>query len=408
MGLYKRCRHRGRQRDRCPCPWWGSFRGDRVSLSKWANQDVGSKEEAQAILDKMRTAIRAGTFDPKGQVIPPAPVESLTFRKFAEKFKKREVADRPSAETTAYRLPALIAFFGDRPLKDITASDAEDFLDALRQPTRFHPKHKADRVRQPSTINRWRALLVRMFSWAVEKDYLERNPFTKPGIRKSLLPRGPENDPRTRRLQGDEAQRLAAAAGQRLRLLINFACLTGMRKGEMLSLTWADVDLERGWINLKGRNTKSGKPRSLAINPQLKAILDFLRTDANGDDKPATCAVLSNECSEPIRSFDTAWKIARAKAGLKDLRWHDLRREFGSRFLEAGGHLIQAQQLLGHADPGMTRRYLNLGDESLKAAQQRMTAPMDLGIPESADVSQSLHNPAGVEPDACPVPPRIC
>ena len=52
MGLYKRCKHRGRQRDRCPCPWWGSFRGDRVSLSKWANQEVDSKDEARAILDE--------------------------------------------------------------------------------------------------------------------------------------------------------------------------------------------------------------------------------------------------------------------------------------------------------------------------------------------------------------------
>ena len=404
MGLYKRCEHKGRQRDRCQCPWWGSFRKDRVSLSKWANQDVGSKDAARAILDEMRAAVRAGTFDPKGRTVAPPAVEALTFRKFAKKFFEREVAGRPSAETTGYRLPRLIAYFGDRPLKDITASDAEDFLETLRQPARFHPKHKADRVRQPSTLNRWRALLVRMFSWAVEKDYLERSPFNKPGIRKSLVGRSQENDPRSRRLVGDEATRLVNAANPMLKLFIKIAIHTGMRRGEMLALTWADLEARPGWIHLKAQNTKAKKERYIPIHPTVQAVLDFLRMDANGKKKPLHAAVFSNEVGEPIKGFATAWKNARKKADLVDFRWHDLRREFGSRLLEAGGHLIQAQELLGHSDPKMTRRYLNLGDESLMTAVSRLKDPTETptpaeAIPDQSEDSHSLHNPAEVEPD---------
>lgn len=71
MGLYKICEHKGRMRDRCEHGWWGSFRGIRVSLSKWGNRDIQTTAEAQAVLDEVRTAIRAGIFDARG----PAPRE---------------------------------------------------------------------------------------------------------------------------------------------------------------------------------------------------------------------------------------------------------------------------------------------------------------------------------------------
>ena len=48
MGLYKLCNHRKRERDRCDHQWWGSFRGLRVSLNRWANRDINTKAEAYA------------------------------------------------------------------------------------------------------------------------------------------------------------------------------------------------------------------------------------------------------------------------------------------------------------------------------------------------------------------------
>jgi hypothetical protein len=65
MGLYKLFGHKGRQRDRCEHPWWGTFRGHRESLSRWANRDIHSKTEALAVLDDVRAAIRSGTFEPR-------------------------------------------------------------------------------------------------------------------------------------------------------------------------------------------------------------------------------------------------------------------------------------------------------------------------------------------------------
>ncbi len=63
MGLYKICTHKGRARDRCEHAWWGSFRGQRVSLPKWTNREIDSKAEADIALDELRGAIRDGTYD---------------------------------------------------------------------------------------------------------------------------------------------------------------------------------------------------------------------------------------------------------------------------------------------------------------------------------------------------------
>src|SRR5438128_10023818 len=90
MGLYKICEHRGRARDRCDHTWWGSFRGLRVSLSKWTNREISCKAEGAAALDELRRAIRKGTFDGRG--LEPRPdVTKLTLREFADIYKQRHV-----------------------------------------------------------------------------------------------------------------------------------------------------------------------------------------------------------------------------------------------------------------------------------------------------------------------------
>src|SRR5690349_8906238 len=59
MGLYKLCDHRDRVRDRCEHVWWARFRHVRVSLNKWANRDIRTKTEAEAVYDDLRHAVRA-------------------------------------------------------------------------------------------------------------------------------------------------------------------------------------------------------------------------------------------------------------------------------------------------------------------------------------------------------------
>jgi len=78
----KICEYKGRLRDRCELAWWGSFRGIRVSLARWANREIHSKAEAQAVLDEMRTAIRSGAFDPRRRTS--REVTPMTFCELSE------------------------------------------------------------------------------------------------------------------------------------------------------------------------------------------------------------------------------------------------------------------------------------------------------------------------------------
>jgi hypothetical protein len=74
MGIYKRCSHGRRERDRCSDPWYASFKLSgrprvRVALAKWSGTEVETKGQAQAVFDDLKTAARTGTFDPRGGAV---------------------------------------------------------------------------------------------------------------------------------------------------------------------------------------------------------------------------------------------------------------------------------------------------------------------------------------------------
>lgn len=157
-------------RDRCEHAWC-SFRGIRVSLPKWANHDIHTKAEAQAVLDEVRTAIRQGTFDPRGQA--PREVSPMTFREFAESYKERHaVAKRLSlARTIDWRIRPLLERFGDWALSEIKTADIEDFIADLRK-SRLVGKVAEERCLAAGSANRTIELLRHMLNWAVGREYL--------------------------------------------------------------------------------------------------------------------------------------------------------------------------------------------------------------------------------------------
>jgi integrase len=374
MGLYKLCCHRGRARDRCEHAWWGSFQHKgqlhRASLAKWAASDVRSKAEAEALLDRMRQAIRSGSFDNSRAVQADA---ALTFKAFAAIYVERYVQANAlaSADTIEYRMAPLLRHFGGKLLRDIRTADIEDFIADLRLPSPLASHHKTTRVRRPATINRYLSLLKHMFNWAVGREYLERTPFRQ-GTQ-NLIPMEQEDNRRHRRLSPEEEARLLEAAAGLLKPLIIAALDTGMRRGEMLALTWADVDARPGWLRLRGATTKSGRTRWVPVSTtRLEAVLGFLRLDAAGGQKPADGWVFSNEVGAPIRYFKRPWLAACRVAHVTDLRWHDLRHEYASRLVEHGVPLSQVRDLLGHASIVTTERYDNQKPEALMAAAKRL------------------------------------
>jgi integrase len=145
-----------------------------------------------------------------------------------------------------------------------------------------------------------------------------------------------------------------------LRALIIGALSTGCRVGELLTLQWQDVQIDsRGRFRalvLRAGKTKTGTLRIVPVGQRLAAVLEMLRTDPEGEDLPGDAFVFGDEIGQSISSVKTAWRTACAHAGIEDLHFHDLRREFACRLLESRAELHDVRDFLGHANITTTSR----------------------------------------------------
>ena len=368
------------------------------------------KTEADAVLDDLRKAVRAGTFDKRG-VEPPREVSPLTFRQLAEVYKERHVFAKGLAigKTINYRLKPLIDQFGERPIAEIRTADVEDFIADLRKPRIVN--RRPNRTLTNASINRSIELLRHMLNWAIGRGYLDRTPFRR-GT-ETLIRKLHEDNRRRRRLTEVEETRLLEVAPPFLRSMIITALDTGMRQGEMLALRFGDIDWERQVIVLRGETTKSRKSHPVPIaTARLRAVLEWLRLEADGQKKPDEALVFSDETGDPVGRFRTAWVTAVLKAhGVKpewkaygwtgltpecaeqfrriNLHWHDMRHEYASRLVEKGVPLAQVRDLLGHASITTTERYDNQKLESLQAAAARLESGKGFDAPSRADESRT-------------------
>lgn len=151
-----------------------------------------------------------------------------------------------------------------------------------------------------------------------------------------------------------------------LQFIVLFLIYTGARKREVLDARWRDIDWsQKSWRIPK---TKSGKVRHIPLSSGAMKLLEHLRLKVR-DGFLADQAIFANpKTGEPFVSFFFSWNNARVRAGLPDLRIHDLRHSFASYLVNAGRSLYEVQELLGHADIKTTSRYAHLSRERLVAA----------------------------------------
>jgi integrase len=221
--------------------------------------------------------------------------------------------------------------------------------------------------------NRDLALLRAMFNWAVLCGLLPRSPFRVGDVPAVRLAR---EEARSRRLQGDEPERLQAGAGG-LADLITAALETGCRKGELLSLQWHQVRFSpRAEIFLPAGKTKAKKDRRVPISSVLLPILQRRQLDPAGEPLSAEAYVFGDEIGRQRLSIKTAWALTLKRAKIVGLHFHDLRRECGSRWMDAGIPLATIQRWLGHANIAQTSTYLgaSLGADELdmRAYEERI------------------------------------
>uniref|UniRef100_A0A7C4VRC5 Site-specific integrase n=1 Tax=Desulfatirhabdium butyrativorans TaxID=340467 RepID=A0A7C4VRC5_9BACT len=252
---------------------------------------------------------------------------------------------------------------GMKPLKDISAFDCE------RIKKRMRTAGRADR-----TIEYVLAVLRQIFSYAKRfKIFMGENPL--------LTVTKPKYDNRKQRFLTPEETTLLMetlkAKNRQLYLMAMISLHCGLRAGEIFSLTWGDIDPEKGLLML--RDTKNSETRFAFMTESLKQELLTLTPG-----KPSEL-VFKDRSGKKITSISATWDRIVNGLGLNDgvedrrlkFTFHGLRHSFASNLVKIGVDLYRVQKLLGHRTPKMTLRYAHLGQDDLKDAIHQMEAAMN-------------------------------
>ena len=297
-----------------------------------------TKDDAEKALAKALLDVKEPKTEPAGITLKDAAARYL-----AAKARKKSLAEDKR------QLEHLKAAFGeDAPLSQITAARVSEYR-AQRLGTK---SVRTERVLTAAAINRPLALLRHLLRLAHEEWEVLA---AVPKIRLEKEPQG-----RTRWLEAEEEARLLAACAESLNkslsAIVTVALQTGLRKSELLELTWDRLDMTRGVIRLEV--TKSGKRREVPMRQVVYNALSTLPGPHEG-------------CVWPAGSIRTAFENAVTEAELEDFHFHDLRHTFASRYVMRGGSLPALQQILGHATLQMTMRYSHLSPKHLRDEMAR-------------------------------------
>ena len=261
---------------------------------------------------------------------------------FIEFFKNQYLtwSERQASYRTKKYYPNVIPdWFKKIPLSEISTRDIELLQGDLMKD------------KKPATVNRIIASIKHAMTKAYEWELIDETVYKK--IQRVKPLKGEVK--RLRFLSIDEIHKLIDAAEPHLKPIITVAVNTGMRRSEILNLTWQQVDLKHGFILLE--KTKNGERREIPMNEPVRQLLKQLFTNRRlNTDFVFVNPQTGKRLTEIKRSFHTACK----KAGITDFRFHDLRHTFASHLIMSGVDLKTVQELLRHKDIKMTLRYSHL------------------------------------------------
>jgi integrase len=208
----------------------------------------------------------------------------------------------------------------------------------------------------PWSVKRDIPALKSMLSKSVEWGYLDTHPLA--GLKQ---PKAADNS-RIRYLSDAEEKRLMKAltcegTPDYLRTIVILAMNTGLRRGELLKLDWASVDMDAKRLTVTAQTAKSAKTRHVPLNKKALAALTAWKEP---DDRVGAVFGLGD--------IKKSWKTLLTLAEVSDFRFHDLRHNFASKLVMAGIDLNTVRELLGHSDIRMTLRYAHLAPEHAAAA----------------------------------------
>ncbi len=363
---------------------WG--RGKRTTIGRYPVMTVEhARTQAQDLLNDSS----------KYGVSPAARMKSVTFNDFIDLHYAPWVeAERKAGKATVANLRAQFGdLFGMRPLADISTLVVEKF-----KATRLKGDLDAEvKPVKAATVNRDLDRLRAALNKAIEWKMLSVSPLGT--IKRS---KGGDST-RVRWLKADEEKRLrdallARELHRRLRRdtgntwatarrrpprpvwaddqytdhlmpLVLLALNTGLRRGELLALTWENVDIDRRQLRVAGSTAKSGRDRHVPLNAESRAVVERLKKYGTG-----TGLVFPGADGSAMTHVKRSWAGLLEDAKISDFHFHDCRHHFASKLAMAGVDLYAVKELLGHSDFAMTQRYAHLSQEHKAAAVEKLVA----------------------------------
>lgn len=256
---------------------------------------------------------------------------------------RRKVSGVRSLKPVLHYLDVLRDSFGSKLIRNITHSDIEDFKNKrLDTPSKRGERSIAD-------VNRTLALLRTMLRFAVQNSWLADSPFDKGEPLISL-----SDETKRERVLGfnEESRLLAACIDKRTHLKPILICAldTAMRKGELLSLTWRNIDFQARLIKIIATTTKTQTARNVGMTAR---VFDELEKLWEVSPKEADGLVFG------ITDFKRSFASACRDAEIKEFQFHDCRHTAITRMIQAGLSPMEVMKVSGHTQMNTFARYVN-------------------------------------------------
>jgi integrase len=328
-------------------------------------QSTGTHDRklAEAILGKIRVNIVEGRF------FDTLEEKQRTFAEMMEKYLKevtvRKGPKGPSRDRTS--LNHLLPSFGNLTLAEVSPK----LISAYKV-------RRREEGAAPATLNRELGLMRHAFNVGIKEwEWCRDNPVRRVAMEK-------ENNSRVRYLTDEEFERLLPECPDWLRPIILVARYTGMRRENIITLRWDQVNLFRKVVVLD--QTKNGDRLGIPLCEKVMEVFKSL----NKVRRLGSPYVFSVADGSHIRGDAVSMAFIRTcrRVGVLDFRFHDLRHTFASMLVQRGVDLYRVQRLLGHRDGRMTQRYAHLSPENLREAVEVLDQDCDRF---STNLAQSQH-----------------
>ena len=291
--------------------WWSYFYED--GIRHQSSTGTSNRRQAETIEAKLKEEVTNQRF----QIVKADP--TMTFGELAARF----IASGSVRPHHLYHLKFLLPFFSETPVLRLTKSLTDEFR---------KQRHAGASIKE-ATVNRDLSVLRHILYWALDEQLLQVNPLARMRMARER---------RTRRqvLSVAEEQLLLGDAKDHLRTMVIFALDTGMRRGEITSQRGEDIDFARTLLFVTHSKTPEGEAREIPLTERLLELLLHSR-QAEG--------LIIGFRGRPVRNIKSTWKTALRNAGIRHVRFHDLRHTFNTRLMEAGVLQEIRMALMGHS-----------------------------------------------------------